>query len=193
MKLVKIFAAAVLGCLLLTGCSGAQKTKLPAYSFGTQNQSPIITSSVSKKPITEITNVYVTIFDNIAFLAQTPVLEYGDAEMIGIPRNISGGGTIGCEDEDGNPVEITAVVIKESLTPHSMKDWFRDLTHLTVIQGLEQINTDHVTDMSHTFSGCIRLSQLNADGWNTAKVTDMTGIFDGCDALTQKPVWYEEN
>lgn len=190
MKIAKVLVLAVLGCLLLVGCSD-QKTKLPAYSFGTQNQTPIITSTVSRNNVTVLTQVFVTVFDDTAFLAQTPVLEYGEAEMIGVPRDISQGGRIGCKDKEGNPVVITKVVVAGSLTPRSMKDWFRDLPELVEIQGLELICTDYVTDMSHTFSGCGKLSAINADSWNIQNVTNMTGIFEGCGYLSKKPTWYE--
>ena len=190
MKMVKLLALAMLGCLLLAGCSD-ERTKLPAYSFGGQNQGPAFTSSSSRDHVTVLTQVFVTVFDDTAFLAQTPVLEYGEAEMIGVPRDISQGGRIGCKDEEGNPVLITKVVVAGSLTPCSMKDWFRDLPELVAIEGLDLICTDYVTDMSHTFSGCGKLSYINADGWNTQKVTNMTGIFDGCGSLSQKPQWYE--
>ena len=190
MKMTKMLALALLTCLLLAGC-GDENANLPAYSFGTQNQAPILTSSSSKKPVTVFTQVFVTVFDDTAFLAQTPVLEFGEAKMIGVPREISQGGRIGLKDEEGNTVVITKVVVKDGLTPRSMKDWFRDLPELVAIQGLELICTDYVTDMSNLFNGCSKLSQMNADGWNTQNVTNMTGVFDGCDSLSPKPQWYE--
>jgi len=190
MKITKIVALAILGCLLFAGCA-EENTNLPAYSFGTQNQAPIITSSSSKSQVTVFTQVFVTVFEDTAFLAQTPVLEFGEAEMIGVPRDISQGGRIGLKDEEGSPVVITKVVVKDSLTPRSMKDWFRDLPELVAIQGLELICTDYVTDMSNLFNGCIKLSQMNADGWNIQNVTNMTGIFDSCSSLSKKPQWYE--
>lgn len=190
MKITRMLVFALLACLLLAGCSD-QNTKLPAYSFGTQGQTPILTSTSSVNNVTVLTQVFVTVFEDTAFLARTPVLEYGEAEMIGTPRDISQGGRIGLKDEDGNVVAITKVIVRDALTPRSMRDWFRDLPDLVAIQGLELICTDYVTDMSHTFSGCGMLSYINADGWNTENVTNMTGIFEGCTSLATKPTWYQ--
>lgn len=190
MKIAKMLALALLGSLLLAGCSVAEN-KLPAYNMGTKGQSPILTSGADQNPVTVLTRVFVTVYEDTAYLGQTPVLFGEEMEMTGQPREISQGGRIGCEDEDGNPVVITKVVVKDMLTPRSMKDWFRDLPELVAIQGLELICTDHVTDMSHAFSGCGKLSYLNADGWNTENVTNMMGIFEGCNSLSSKPKWYE--
>ena len=77
--------------------------------------------------------------------------------------------------------------------PRSTRDWFRDLPYLTQIQGLELITTDHVTDMSNMFSGCMRLNSVNIDDCNVEKVTNMAGIFDGCDSMGKKPEWFREN
>lgn len=190
MKIARVLALALLACLLLVGCSD-ERTKLPSYSFKPPNQGQILTSSSSRDNVTVLTRVFVTVFENTAFLAQTPVLEYGELEMIGEPRDISQGGRIGLRDEDGNPVEITTVIVKTSLTPRSMKDWFRDLPELETVEGAELICTDYVTDMSHAFSGCLRLHQLNADGWNTKNVANMTGVFEDCTSLNPKPKWYQ--
>lgn len=190
MRFARLLALMLLACLLLAGCSD-ERTNLPSYSFRPPNQGQILTSSSSRDNVTVLTRVFVTVFENTAFLSQTPVLEFGELEMIGEPRDISQGGRIGLRDADGNPVEITTVIVQNALTPRSMKDWFRDLPKLETIQGAELICTDYVTDMSHTFSGCLKLYHLNADGWNTGNVTNMTGIFEDCGSLTRKPIWYQ--
>lgn len=193
MKVMRIAVLALLlGGLLLTGCAGAQKN-YPTYPLGTKDPGNLLTTTASINNVPVLSSVFVTVFGDTALLAVTPVMEYGELEMVGEPRDITQGGRIGLRDEDGNPVVITKVVIQSPLTPRSMKDWFRDLPELVAIQGLELICTDYVTDMSHAFSGCGKLSSINADSWNVEKVTDMTSIFEGCDSLKTKPIWYQES
>ncbi|MCR5780646.1 MAG: BspA family leucine-rich repeat surface protein [Bacteroidaceae bacterium] len=62
--------------------------------------------------------------------------------------------------------------------------WFYNCTKLTTITGIENLNTDNVTDMSYMFSGCSSLTHLNLSGFKTEKVTDMSAMFDGCSSLS---------
>ena len=58
------------------------------------------------------------------------------------------------------------------------------LTKLTVIEGLENLNTAYVTNMMSMFAECQSLTTLYLTSFNTAKVTDMSYMFSGCKALT---------
>ena len=186
--------AALLACLILAGCNGDPQPTQPPAPLPSHNLIPIITTrNTSNKDTIVLTKVSVTVFGDTAILARNPVLNWGEEEMIGQARDISQGGRIGCRDAEGNPVRITKVIITENLVPRSTRDWFRDLPYLTQIQGLELITTDHVTDMSNMFSGCMRLNSVNIDDWNVEKVTNMAGIFDGCDSMGKKPEWFREN
>ena len=61
---------------------------------------------------------------------------------------------------------------------------YRELYNMTTIEGLENLNTANVTDMSQMFSGCGRLTSIDFSSFNTAKVTNMYRMFSGCSALT---------
>ncbi|OYP45286.1 hypothetical protein CIK96_08685 [Prevotella sp. P4-98] len=68
--------------------------------------------------------------------------------------------------------------------PTSCYQWFCGFSQLTTIQGIENLNTEEVTDMSNMFSGCSGLTSLNLSNFDTSNVTDMSSMFNGCSGLT---------
>lgn len=58
------------------------------------------------------------------------------------------------------------------------------LSNVTAIEGLENLNTANVTDMSYMFYGCSALQKVDLSTFNTGKLTTTTSMFDGCTALT---------
>ena len=83
---------------------------------------------------------------------------------------------------------VTKVVFDDSFKncrPITTKSWFANLTNLTTIEGLENLNTSAVTDMSEMFSGCHGLKELNVSNFNTSAVTNMEGMFSGCYGLKE--------
>ncbi len=114
--------------------------------------------------------------------------------------------------EPKNP-NFTIVVFDKSFKdarPLSCAYWFAGFTELTKIEGISNLNTSNVTDMSYMFSDCknlttldmrnfdtskvtdmhnmfewcINLSTLDMRNFDTSNVTDMSGMFDGCESLT---------
>ena len=67
--------------------------------------------------------------------------------------------------------------------PTSFSNLFRGCRYITSIEGLENINTDNVTDMSYMFYGCSSLTSLDLSTFNTENVTKMDGIFLNCSSL----------
>ena len=83
--------------------------------------------------------------------------------------------------------EITQVVFDASFKnyrPTSTKQWIFHFASLETITGLENLNTEEVTNMSEMFLGCESLETLDLHSFNTAKVTNMSGMFKGCYSLT---------
>ncbi len=83
---------------------------------------------------------------------------------------------------------LTTVVFTESFKkarPTMCYNWFAQNVNLTTIEGIENLNTSEVTDMSGMFRGCSSLTSLDLSGFNTAKVTTMSGMFSGCSALKE--------
>lgn len=63
-----------------------------------------------------------------------------------------------------------------------------ELTNMTSIEGLENLNTDDVTNMRNMFGSCYSLTTLDLSSFNTAKVTNMQGMFTSCHCLTSVDV-----
>ena len=83
--------------------------------------------------------------------------------------------------------EITQIIIDESfrnVVPKTTASWFEGLSAVTEIQGLDNLNTSEVIDMSGMFAGCSALRTLDVSRFDTSQVTDMSGMFRGCSSLT---------
>ena len=68
--------------------------------------------------------------------------------------------------------------------PTSTYSWFDGMENLTSIEGMANLNTSEVTDMSLMFSNCKALTSLDLSHFNTEKVTDMSAMFQLCESLT---------
>ena len=73
-------------------------------------------------------------------------------------------------------------------TPTTLYGFFKDLTKLETITGLEYLNTEKVTDMRSMFSNCSSLTSLDVTHFNTANVTNMGYMFYSCSSLTSLDV-----
>ncbi len=84
--------------------------------------------------------------------------------------------------------DVTKVVFDDSFSevrPTSCALWFRKMTHLTTIEGMENLNTSEVTNMRSMFEGCKQLTAIDLSGFVTDKVTDMRMMFNSCEQLTE--------
>ncbi len=61
---------------------------------------------------------------------------------------------------------------------------FLDMTE-TAVNGMPNVNTEHVTDMSSTFEDANNITSLPA--YDTRNVTDFSSVFKGCGALIDFP------
>ena len=83
--------------------------------------------------------------------------------------------------------EIKEVVFDASFAnarPTSCCRWFFYCTNLATIEGIENLNTENVTNMGTMFCRCQNLSSLDLTSFNTANVTNMYGMFADCEGLT---------
>lgn len=67
--------------------------------------------------------------------------------------------------------------------PHKTSCWFYGCTNLKAIQGLENLSTNQVWDMSSMFRGCASLRSLDLSHFRAARVTDMQSMFSDCSSL----------
>ena len=83
----------------------------------------------------------------------------------------------------GVKIDISKVVFDASFAnarPTSCYKWFDMCTSLTEIEGIENLNTEKVTNMGSMFSGCYVLNPLDVSNFNTQNVEDMSEMFVSC-------------
>ena len=68
--------------------------------------------------------------------------------------------------------------------PTSCCKWFDECKNLTDIEGIENLNTEKVTNMGSMFSYCFALTSLDVSNFNTQNVEDMSYMFNVCIRLT---------
>ena len=86
-----------------------------------------------------------------------------------------------------NENNIKKVVFDSSFAnarPTNCCFWFVGCKDLTVIEGLEYLNTEKVTSMRSMFASCTNLTSLDVSKFDTRNVTDMGGMFLNCSSLT---------
>ena len=79
--------------------------------------------------------------------------------------------------------EIKEVVFDASFAdarPTSCYYWFCNCSELTDIEGIENLNTENVTNMRGMFFNCPNLSSLDLTNFSTGNVTDMNAMFGYC-------------
>lgn len=82
--------------------------------------------------------------------------------------------------------KINKVVFDASFAnarPTSCFMWFDGCSDLTEIEGIENLNTEEVTNMGYMFGGCFSLTSLNVSNFDTQNVTDMSYMFSTCSGL----------
>ena len=84
--------------------------------------------------------------------------------------------------------KCTKVVIDQSFSEvklTSMKRWFKGFSHSDLqFEGLDNLNTSEVTDMSYMFNGCSNLTTIDLRNFDTGNVKNMSGMFRDCGSLT---------
>ncbi len=81
---------------------------------------------------------------------------------------------------------VEKVVFDESFkdyAPTSCCSWFSGMSLLTSIEGMENLNTSEVTDMSYMFFNCGKLSSIDLSNFKTDDATDMRYMFS-CSGVT---------
>ena len=82
--------------------------------------------------------------------------------------------------------EIKKVVFDTSFAnarPTSCYYWFYECKNLANIEGIENLNTEKVTNMELMFANCSTLTSLDVTKFNTANVTTLMSMFSDCSSL----------
>lgn len=83
--------------------------------------------------------------------------------------------------------DIKKVVFDKSFAscyPTSCYWWFSGCNKLATIEGISNLHTNNVTDMTNMFKDCAHLNSLDLRGFNTTKVTTMVCLLYNCSSLT---------
>ena len=84
-----------------------------------------------------------------------------------------------------NSDDVQEVRFAGSLKVNSASEMFKDLTNLTKITGLENLDTSATSDMRYMFANCQNLTSIDGIGdLQTPKVTNMLYMFEDCGKLT---------
>ena len=79
---------------------------------------------------------------------------------------------------------VKKVIIEDRIVlGKSMYGMFCSMKSCTSIDGLSNLDTSNVVDMSAAFSQDSKLVSLDLTGWNTDKVTKISSMFNGCTNL----------
>ena len=83
-----------------------------------------------------------------------------------------------------NSDDIQEVKFTGQLKIGSTSEMFKDLTNLTKITGLENLDTSATSDMRYMFANCQNLTSIDGiDNLQTTKVNNMSFMFAGCSKL----------
>lgn len=86
-----------------------------------------------------------------------------------------------------NKNNITRVIFDSSFSsarPVTTNCWFAGCNKLEEIEGIKNLNTSEVVNMSKMFLACTSLKSLDLSKFNTSKVTDISFMFLACAKLS---------
>jgi surface protein len=87
--------------------------------------------------------------------------------------------------------KVETVVLEASYCsskPTDLSGLFANMTNLTTIVGLENLDTSEATTMEEMFSCCYIITSIDVSNFNTSKVTNMYSMFNRCNLLTSLDV-----
>ena len=151
-----------------------------------KNNTDLVDSDISKRD-TENPNIVESTWNNIKVsydTTQKSLTIYGGTKEK--PVAVSNPNPIFGTSDTGyiagvNPLDITDIKIDGQLKlSGSVKFLFHGLTKLKTIEGLDNLDTSEVTDMSEMFSDSTMLLKLDLSNFNTVKVTRMNNMFHNC-------------
>lgn len=85
-----------------------------------------------------------------------------------------------------NSTDITTAVFDASFAgyaPTSLNEWFKGMSALTTIKGMEYLNTANVETMKSMFENCSALQAVDMSHCNTDKLTNIASMFKDCSVL----------
>ncbi|MCJ1968950.1 BspA family leucine-rich repeat surface protein [Lactococcus carnosus] len=154
-------------------------------------------TAVSYKPADFVANYGTNDLKSGTYVAETKPLVWGDANWVfdtdsGV-LTIASGQLDETKDSPWNRDDDKKIDKKQikkivftgaTKAPKNSRSLFEDLNNLTEIDGLTNLDTSEVTDMSKMFYDCYALTKLDLSNFNTTKVNTISYMFFYCKSLT---------
>ena len=168
---------AVVACIAIAGFASAGNS--------INNKVTAMTGGSTEEPEPTVANWGVST-DNVLTLSTKPLSTAEGATANG-QFDLTGSGYV--SGAWGSFTDsITSANIKDHMAPSNTSYWFGDMSSLTVISNIQNLDTSKDTDMHSMFCDCQSLSSLNVSSFDTSKDINMNGMFANCISLTSLDV-----
>lgn len=85
---------------------------------------------------------------------------------------------------DSNEYEnITSVVIQDEIKVLNCANFFKGLSNIISIEGMQKFNSEGNTDCTSMFEGCSKLETIDLSAFNTGSVLITDSMFENCSSL----------
>ncbi|EOS7898162.1 BspA family leucine-rich repeat surface protein [Enterococcus hirae] len=149
-------------------------------------EAPKVAQKSNVAAVSKITGTWGT--SSYTFDENTGVLTIGAGELSGYEESPWNSGTVDLEAIKKIVLSGKVVAPENSNYLFSTSTGGKDLTNVTEIEGLSQLDTSNVTDMSKMFKGMSSITSLDVSGFDTSKVTNMQHMFSGMSSVTSLDV-----
>ena len=136
----------------------------------------------SKTDHTFANGYFTPVFDYAEFAAGTLTFRRSLSKPAGAYDLNEGNNEPGWLTQKENIYKVVFDASFAKARPTSCYKWFWSCD-VTQIEGIENLNTEEVTNMHSMFSGCLYLTSLDVSKFDTQKVEDMSDMFASCTDL----------
>ncbi|EPB3005756.1 BspA family leucine-rich repeat surface protein, partial [Enterococcus hirae] len=140
-------------------------------------EAPKVAQKANVAAASKITGTWGT--SPYTFDENTGVLTIGAGELSGYEESPWNSGTVDLEAIKKIVLSGKVVAPENSNYLFSTSTGGKDLTNVTEIEGLSQLDTSNVTTMSHMFYGMSSVTSLDLSNFDTSKVTSMYNMCTG--------------
>ena len=149
-------------------------------------EAPKVAQKANVVAASEITGTWGT--SSYTFDEDTGVLTIGAGELSGYEESPWNSGTVDYEAIKKIVLAGKVVAPEDSRYLFSTSTPGKDLTNVTEIEGLSQLDTSNVTTMRYMFYGMSSVTSLDVSSFDTSKATDMGYMFRNMSSVTSLDV-----
>ncbi|HHJ5066615.1 TPA: immunoglobulin-like domain-containing protein [Enterococcus hirae] len=149
-------------------------------------EAPKVAQKSNVAAVSKITGTWGT--SSYTFDENTGVLTIGAGELSGYEESPWNSGTVNLEAIKKIVLSGKVVAPENSNYLFSTSTGGKDLTNVTEIEGLSQLDTSNVTTMRYMFYGMSSVTSLDVSSFDTSKATDMGYMFRNMSSVTSLDV-----